>query len=158
MNGSLAFWTTALIDLLAIAALIAIGVRSIRRGQLARHRRCMKTATALVACFLVVYPIKLLQLGRERLAEWSDHAVAILRLHELCVLAMIVGGATALALSRRMHGDRNRLTRLPDAGLASSRVLTSHRRAGWSAAVAAGLAFLTAAIVLAGMYERAAAR
>jgi uncharacterized membrane protein YozB (DUF420 family) len=154
MNPSLAFWTAALINLLAIVALVAIGIRSIRRGKLPQHRRCMKTAAALVACFLGSYPLKVLWFGRERLPEWSEPAVAILRIHELCVFAMLVGGAIALILSRKMHRSRSELTRLPDAPLASSRTLRRHRRAGWSAAIAAGLAFLTAAIVLAGMYER----
>ena len=93
MNPSLAFWTAALIDLLAIVALVAIGIRSIRRGNLPQHRRCMKTAAALVACFLGIYPLKVLWFGRERLPEWSEQAVAILRIHELCVFAMLVGGA-----------------------------------------------------------------
>jgi uncharacterized membrane protein YozB (DUF420 family) len=155
MNPSLAFWTAALIDLLAIVALVAIGIRSIRRGRLSQHRRCMKTAAALVACFLGSYPLKVLWFGRERLFEWSGQAVAVLRIHELCVFAMLVGGVIALILSRKMHRSRSELTQLPDTPLASSRTLRNHRRAGWSAAIAAGFAFLTAAIVLVGMYERA---
>jgi hypothetical protein len=119
----------------------------------------MKRAAVLVACFFGIYPIKVLCFGRERLPEWSGQAVAVLRIHELCVFAMLVGGATALMLSRKMHRDRDRdrdqLTQLPDAALASSRTLRRHRVAGWTAATGAGLAFLTAAIVLAGMYERA---
>jgi hypothetical protein len=115
----------------------------------------MKTAATLVACFLGVYPLKLLWFGRERLSEWSGQAVLTLRIHEVCVFAMIVGGLTALILSRKMDPKRNRLTRLPDAPLASKRALSRHRIAGWTAAIGAGLAFLTAAIVLMGMYERA---
>jgi uncharacterized membrane protein YozB (DUF420 family) len=155
MNPSLAFWTTALINLLAVTALVAMGIRSIRRGNLSRHRRCMKTAAALVACFLGAYPLKLLWFGRERLSEWSGQAVVMLRIHEVCVFAMIVGGLTALILSRKMHHNRNRLTHLPDTPLASSCALQRHRMAGWTAAIGAGLAFITAAIVLLGMYERA---
>jgi uncharacterized membrane protein YozB (DUF420 family) len=155
MNPSLAFWTAALLDLLAIVTLVAIGIRNIRRGNLPQHRRCMKTAAALVVCFLGIYPIKVLWFGRERLPEWSGQAVAVLRIHELCVFAMLVGGVIALILSRKMHRNRRQLTQLPDAPLASSRTLRRHRRAGWTAAIAAGLALLTAAIVLAGMYERA---
>jgi len=155
MNPSLAFWTTALIDLLAIFALVAIGIRNIRRGNLSQHRRCMKAAAALVACFLGIYPIKVLWFGRERLADWSGQAVAILRIHEFCVFTMIAGGLTALILTRKMHRNRTQLIHLPDAPLASGRALQRHRTAGWIAAVGAGLAFLTAAIVLLGMYERA---
>jgi len=154
MNPSLAFWTAALVNLLAIVTLVAIGIRNIRRGHLSQHRRCMKTATALVVCFLGIYPLKVLWFGRERLYEWSELAVAVLRIHELCVLAMILGGASALILSRKMHRNRSELTHLPDAPLASGRTLARHRVAGWTAAIAAGLAFLTAAIVLLGMYDR----
>ena len=154
MNPSLAFWTAALINLLAIVALVAIGIRNIRRGNLSQHRRCMKSAAALVVCFFGIYPIKVLWFGRERLPEWSGQAVAVLRIHELCVFAMLVGGVVALILSRKMHSNRSQPTRLPDAPLASSRTLQSHRKAGWTAAIGAGLALLTAAIVIAGMYER----
>ncbi len=154
MNPNLAFWTAALINLLAIVTLVAIGIRNIRRGHLSQHRRCMKTAAVLVACFLGIYPIKVLWFGRESLPEWSGQAIAILRIHELCVFAMLLSGVVALILSRKMHRNRSELTHLPDAPLASSRTLRRHRKAGWTAAIAAGLAFLTAAIVLAGMYER----
>ncbi|MBW2691442.1 MAG: DUF420 domain-containing protein [Deltaproteobacteria bacterium] len=156
MNPSLVFWTAAIVILLAVTALVAVGIRSIRRGNLSAHRRCMKTAATLVTCFLGAYPLKLLWFGRERLSEWSGQAVLTLRIHEVCVFAMIVGGLTALILSRKMHPNRNRLTHLPDAPLASNRALTRHRIAGWTAAIGAGLAFLTAAIVLLDMYERAA--
>ncbi len=155
MIPNLAFWTAVLVDLLAIVVLVAIGIRSIRRGNLSRHRRCMKSSAVLVACFFGIYPLKLLWLGRERLPEWSGQAVAILRIHEFCVFAMLVGGLIALILSQKMHRKRNQLTHLPDAPLASSRILRRHRQAGWTAAIGAGLAFLTAATVLVGMYGRA---
>jgi uncharacterized membrane protein YozB (DUF420 family) len=155
MNPNLAFWTAALINLLAIVTLVALGIRNIRRGHLSQHRRCMKTAAVLVACFLGIYPIKVLWFGRESLPEWSGQAIAILRIHELCVFVMLLSGVVALILSRKMHRNRSELTHLPDAPLASSRTLSRHRKAGWTAAIAAGLAFLTAAIVLVGMYERA---
>jgi uncharacterized membrane protein YozB (DUF420 family) len=155
MNPNLAFWTAALINLLAIVTLVALGIRNIRRGHLSQHRRCMKTAAVLVACFLGIYPIKVLWFGRESLPEWSGQAIAILRIHELCVFAMLLSGVVALILSRKMHRNRSELTHLPDAPLASNRTLSRHRKAGWTAAIAAGLAFLTAAIVLVGMYERA---
>ena len=154
MNPSLAFWTAALINLLAIVTLVAFGIQNIRRGKLSHHRRCMKTAAVLVACFLGIYPIKVLWFGRERLSEWSGQAVAVLRIHEFCVFVMLVSGVIALILSRKMHRSRSRLTDLPDAPLASDRTLRRHRKAGWTAAIGAGLALLTAALVLAGMYER----
>jgi len=156
MNPSLAFWTAALVNLFAVTALTTIGVRAVRRGQLSKHRRCMKTAAVLVTCFLGAYPLKLLWLGREPISEWSGHAVAILRIHEVCVFTMTGAGLIALMLSRKLHRNRNRLIHLPDAPLGSRRALQRHRMAGWTAAIGAGLALLTAAIVLMGMYERAA--
>jgi len=158
MDPKLAFWTAALINLCVIASLIAIGIRAIRRRQLALHRRCLTTAAALVVGFLGVYPLKLLWLGPEPIGEWSGTDVLVLRIHEACVFAMVVGGLVAWSYSRKMHRDRNRWAQLPDAPLASSRTLRRHRRAGWTAAIGAGLALLTAAIVLVGMVERTAAR
>jgi len=155
MTPSLAFWTAALVNLLAIVILVAVGIRSIHNAQLSRHRRCMKTAAVLVAGFLGLYPLKVLCFGREALDEWSLQAIWILRIHELCVFALLAAGGGALMLSRKMHANRSRLVHLPEAPLASKRVLERHRTAGWTAAVSAGLAFLTAAMVLAGMYERA---
>jgi hypothetical protein len=78
----------------------------------------------------------------------------MLRIHECFVFAMIGGGLTAFILTRKMHRNRNQLNELPDSPLASSHTLRRHRKAGWTAAIGAGLAFLTAAIVLVGMYER----
>jgi len=158
MDAKLAFWIAALINFGAIAALVAIGIRSIRRGQLSRHRRCMKTAAGLVCGFLGVYPIKLLWLGAEPLVEWSEQDVLVLRIHEACVFAMLGAGAIAWLQTRKMDRSRNQSARLPEAPLASSRILRRHRRAGWLAATGAGLALLTAAIVLAGMVERAVVR
>ena len=121
MNPSLAFWTAALIDLLAVVVLIAIGVRSIRRGNLSLHRRCMKGAATLIACFLGIYPLKVLCFGREQLSEWSEPAVVILRIHEFCVFAMVVGGLTALILSRKMHSSRSQLAQLPQHGASAGK-------------------------------------
>ena len=140
MNPSLAFWTAALVNLLAIVILVTIGIRNIRLGNLSRHRRCMKGAATLVACFLGSYPLKVFFFGRERLSEWSEQAVTILRIHELCVLAMIVGGVAALLIARKMNRGRNQLTQLPDIPLASIPTLRKHRMAGWTAAIGAGLA------------------
>ena len=154
MEPKLAFWTAALMDLATITALVAVGVVSIRRGEVARHRRCMKSAATLVVAFVGSYLLKLALLGREQLSVWSDAAIQNLRLHELCVFAMIVGGILALHRARTMRNSRN-VTHDPAAPPAPPEVLRWHRRAGWTAAVAAGLGFATAAFVLLGMYGRA---
>ena len=155
MDPKLFFWTLALADLGVVCAVALFGIRYARSGEIARHKRAMKIASLLVLAFLGAYVLKLQFLGREDMSLWSTFDVWVLRIHELCVFAMLVGGVIALILSRKMHRSRSELTRLPDTPLASSRTLRNHRRAGWSAAIAAGFAFLTAAIVLVGMYERA---
>lgn len=51
-----------LISLAAISAIL-IGIRAIRRGDVSRHRRAMLAATALFACFLVLYLYRLILAG-----------------------------------------------------------------------------------------------
>ena len=153
MDPKIAFWTAAQINLLVIVVLVSVGIRSVRRGQVSRHRRCMKISAGLVAGFLVAYAIKVALLGKESLANWSETAVMNLRIHELCVLTMVTAGAVALLRARRMRDTRN-VSGLPSDPPAPDSTLSSHRRAGWTAAVGAGLGFATAAFVLAGMYRR----
>lgn len=153
MDPNIAFWTAALVNLLIIVALLAVGIRSIRRRQISRHHRCMKTAAWLVTAFLGSYLIKLALLGRESLARWSDAAVMNLRFHELCVVTMVAAGSVALLRARRMRGTRQ-ISGLPGDPLAPDSTLRGHRRAGWTAAIGAGLGFVTAVVLLAGMYRR----
>lgn len=154
MDPKLAFWTAALMDLAAIVTLVSVGVWSIRRRDVARHRRCMKTAGALVALFIGSYAVKLAVLGREQTSVWSDASIQNLRIHETCVLAMLVGGGIALRRARAMRDSRN-VTGDATAAPAPPGVLRWHRRAGWTAVVGAVLGFATAVFVLLGMYERA---
>ena len=156
MEAKLAFWSAALINMLFIVALSATGIVSVRRGNVARHRRCMKTAACLVAAFLTSYGIKLMLLGREDLGSWSAGAVWNLRAHETCVLAMVLGGAVALTRARRMRLTRN-VSLNPSHPAAPGSVVRWHRRAGWTATIGAVLGFATAAVVLAGMFERLSA-
>jgi uncharacterized membrane protein YozB (DUF420 family) len=153
MDPKLAFWTAALVNLLVIVALVIAGIRSIRRGQVSRHHRCMKASAWLVTAFLGSYAVKLALLGGESLARWSDAAVMNLRVHELFVATMVAGGSVALLRARRMRGTRQ-VTGLPGDPLAPDSTLQGHRRAGWTAAIGAGLGFVTAVILLAGMYRR----
>ena len=153
MDPKIVFWTAALTNLLLIVALVTVGIRSVRRGQVSRHRRCMKTSAWLVVAFLAAYGIKLAMLGRESLADWSQSAVINLRVHELFVLMMITGGITALLRARQMRGTCN-VSGLPADPPAPDSTIRWHRRAGWTAAISAGLAFATAVIVLVGMYGR----
>jgi uncharacterized membrane protein YozB (DUF420 family) len=154
MDPKLAFWTGALINMSAIVILAALGVRERRRGAIAAHRRRMLAAGALVGLFLAAYAVKLALLGREDRSSWGATSVWVLRIHELCVLTMVVAGGLAAARGRRLASTRN-ATGDPGHPVAPPRLSAGHRRAGWAAVVAAVLGFVTAAGVLAGMYRRA---
>lgn len=154
MDPKLIFWTLALVDLAAIAALALMGVRFARRGEIARHRRAMRISTGLVIAFLGAYLLKLRFLGREDMSVWSAVDVWVLRIHELFVLLMLVAGAIAWSQARRLARTRI-VTHDPDDPAPESSTLRLHRLAGRAAVVGAVLAFLLATAVLFGMYARA---
>ena len=154
MDGKLVFWTAAFLNMAAIVVLAGLGVRARRLGAIARHRRAMLTAAGLVALFLLAYALKLPLLGREDTASWSTADLWLLRVHELCVAVMLLAGALAASRARRLSRTRN-ATRRPEDPLAAPRTVRWHRGPGWTAVAAAVLGFLTAGLVLLGMYERA---
>ncbi|MDJ0850781.1 MAG: DUF420 domain-containing protein [Myxococcota bacterium] len=154
MDPNLLFWTGALANMGVVVALAALGVRQRRRGDVSAHRRSMKAAALLVALFVGAYALKLLFLGREALETWSPGAVWVLRVHELCVAVMLLGGVAAGLRARMLRRTRN-ATRDPADPVAPAGVASWHRRAGWAAVVAAALGLVTASFVLAGMYQRA---
>ena len=100
MDPKLLFWTGALANMVVIVALAAAAVRARRRGDIRRHRRGMLAAAALVGLFLLSYALKLVWLGREEIERWSVTDVWILRIHELCVLAMLFAGGTFSSVRR----------------------------------------------------------
>lgn len=154
MDSKLLYWTAAFANMLLVVALAGAGVRAIRRGRVFVHRRCMLLAAGLVIGFIVSYVLKVAFLGREELERWGAASVIVLRVHELCVFTMLVGGAVAGQRAFAMRGDpivRGAPTHLPR----TSRLRRWHRRAGWTALTAALLGVVTAAVVLAGMYGRA---
>jgi uncharacterized membrane protein YozB (DUF420 family) len=154
MDPRLAYWTFALVDMLGVVGFAAAGVSAVRRGEPTRHRRCMLTAAALVVLFVVSYVVKLAALGHEDLASWGALSIGVLRIHELCVLTMVVAGAIALSRSLRLRGSRN-FTLRPEDPPAPAASVRWHRGAGRTAVCAAALGFVLAACVLAGMYRRA---
>jgi uncharacterized membrane protein YozB (DUF420 family) len=154
VDAKLAYWTWALANLLAIVICAGIGVVRIRRGELRAHRRLMLTASALVGLFLASYVLKLQLLGREPLELWSAAQVTMLRIHELFVGLMLLGGALAGHRAWRMRASLRGASTLP-AATERGRDRRFHRRAGRAAVVAAVFGFLTAGVVLYGMYERA---
>jgi uncharacterized membrane protein YozB (DUF420 family) len=153
MDAKLAFWTLAFADMVLASALALRGAALARRGEHRRHARCMRAAALCVALFLAAYVAKLAFLGREALETWSPGAVALLRVHELCVLAMLAGGATALVLGRRL-GRSALVAAEAGAPAAPPRARRLHRLAGRTAVAGAVLGAATAALVLAGMYAR----
>ena len=154
MDPKLLFWTGALANMSVVVSLAALGVRARRRGDIARHRRLMLTGGALVSLFLLSYVVKLLCLGREDMDTWSSGAVWMLRVHETCVLVMLVAGCLAARRGLAMARTRN-VTHDPSDPPAAPERARGHRLAGWAAASAAAAGFLTACLVLFGMYERA---
>jgi uncharacterized membrane protein YozB (DUF420 family) len=154
LDPKVVYWTAAFVNLVVIAVLAVQGVRLAKAGEYPRHARAMRAAAVLVGAFLLSYVLKLVFLGREEPATWGRNAVWILRIHELCVLVMLIGGAAALALSRRLRGTKL-FTRAAADPAAPPALSKRHRLAGRSAVIGALLGAATAALVLAGMYARA---
>jgi len=156
MHPALLFWTAALVNLGVICATAILGVRCVRRGEIARHRRAMLVASLLVVPFLLSYLLKVAFLGREDMSVWSRFDVWVLRFHELFVVTMLVAGGFAWRQSRALEGTRL-VTRNPSDPDADPRALRIHRRAGWIAVLASIVGFALAIGVLAGMYQRVSA-
>lgn len=154
MDPKLWFWTLALLNMAAVVALATRGVRAIRAGEIAKHRRSMTAAGWLVAAFLASYVVKRVALGTEDLALWSDAARINLWVHEGFVAWLLVGGGASLVLGRRLARTR-RVTGRAEDPAPSAAQLRRHRRFGWSAVGASALGFATACGILAGMFGRA---
>jgi uncharacterized membrane protein YozB (DUF420 family) len=155
LDPKLWFWTVALANMAAVVALAARGVRAIRRGDVAAHRRSMIAAGWLVAAFLGSYLAKRAALGGEDLAAWGQAARVNLWVHESFVLTMLLAGGAALALGRGLAHTR-RVTGAPADPAATPQQIRRHRRFGWLAVAASAFGFLTACGILAGMFARAA--
>jgi uncharacterized membrane protein YozB (DUF420 family) len=153
LDPNAAFWTGAFANMLLVVGLAWFGALSARAGRLRRHRRSMLTACWLVLLFVVSYGFKLALLGREHLEVWSATDVGILRFHESCVAVMLVAGATALHLARRL-GLRDRIAAGAGPADVSASGLRLHRRAGWTCIAAATLGVVSSGVVLIGMYAR----
>ncbi|HXX48145.1 MAG TPA: DUF420 domain-containing protein [Myxococcota bacterium] len=150
VDAKVLYWTAALLNMVAAFGCAIAGVLRIRRGEVATHRRAMKTAALLVVLFLISYLLKVEALGRERLELWEPRFVAVLRMHETFVGAMVLAGALALSLASGLG-----LVRIGRAAPGRRTFgARAHRWAGWTAIVSCALGVATAAYVLYGMYAR----
>ena len=156
MDPKILFWAAALLNLGVLCGFGLLGVRYARRGEIARHRQNMKIASLLILVFLAAYVLKVVFLGREDQSVWSSLDVWVLRIHELFVVFMLVGGSIAWRQGRKLEGTRI-ATRDPADPVPDPKVLQTHRRAGWTAVLGGVLAFFMAIGVLAGMIARAGA-
>jgi len=114
----------------------------------------MTAAAWLVAAFLVSYLAKRFWAGTEDLAVWTLASRINLYVHESFVTTMLLAGATALLLGRRIARTRRVTGRAEDPAPTAAQ-LRRHRRFGWVAITAAALGLLTACGILAGMFGRA---
>jgi uncharacterized membrane protein YozB (DUF420 family) len=151
LDPKVAYWTGALVNMVAAFGIAAFGVSRIPRAEVPRHARAMKTAVALVVLFVVSYAVKLRVLGREALELWEPRFIQVLRFHETCIAVMLVAGGAALylATTRRLAE-----TPAPEQLAQRARVARIHRACGWTALVACGLGAVSAGYVLYGMYAR----
>jgi uncharacterized membrane protein YozB (DUF420 family) len=153
MDAKLLFWSTALANLAVICGLAVTGVRFARRGEIARHRRAMKTASWLILAFLGAYLAKVGFLGREDQSVWTRLDVWVLRIHELFILIMGIAGGVAWRQGRRL-ALTVLVTHNPEDPEPDTAVMRTHRLAGWTAVISSLLAFVFATGVLAGMIAR----
>jgi uncharacterized membrane protein YozB (DUF420 family) len=157
LDPRLAYWTAAWLNMALIVALGFAGLRQASRQNYGAHRRLMLSASWLVVGFVASYAVKLFALGREALETWESSYVHVLRVHELCVAILVVGGALALwkalqlGLPVRSARDEASARTAPETLFRGIRL---HRRAGFVAIGSASFGLLTAAYVLYGMWTR----
>jgi len=148
MDPKLTFWTAAMPIFAGIVGTAFAGWRAIRREDVQAHKRYMTASVCLVLFFVAAYVAKVLFLGKEDLWLWSSGDRAVLWTHETFVFSMVVAGTIARLLARKLDPDR-------EGAVEGPRTRTRHRWAGRTAITASALGFLTAVLVLAGMFDRA---
>ena len=149
MDPRLWFWSAAFADLTAVLVLGLLGLRRIRAGEWRAHRNRMLAASALIGVFLIAYLLKVQWIGHEDLSRWSSFQIAVLRIHEIGIAAMLGGGAYAGYRAWRFRTTLPAGPLLTDGAGAADR--SAHRWAGRVALVGTALAWATAALLLIGM-------
>jgi uncharacterized membrane protein YozB (DUF420 family) len=153
MDGKLAFWAVAFLNLAAVLVLGLRGAWLARQGRIPAHRRTMLSACALVVLFLGAYLAKTHWLGHEDVARWSLAHRWNLRVHETAVAVMLTAGTLALLRGRRLRRTSRFSGEAADPP-APPALLRGHRRAGRVALLAALLGLATASGILVGMIAR----
>ena len=151
-DAKLIYWTGSFVNFALVVGCAVAGVRRVRSGNVTGHRRMMRASVALVGLFLISYLLKVLLVGREDRAAWTDASLYILYEHECCIALMIIAAGVGLSRARRFGELRDGDVRAPEARDQDRRV---HRIVGRVAVVASTMALLTAGGVLAGMFARA---
>jgi uncharacterized membrane protein YozB (DUF420 family) len=155
MDPRLIYWSCALLVLFLMVAAALLGWWYGRRRNFRRHRLLMNASILLCLLFLVSYVWKVVWLGKEDLSVWSRNDLLVLRIHELLVGAMLVLGGGARFLSGRFSRWILPSGHLSSTGEVRRRDLRLHRRMGQIAILISAAALFTAALILAGMYQRA---
>ena len=140
--SKLIFWSFAFFCLSMTSLSWLVGFRLIRRGEIERHKRAMKTGGCFIVLFLLSYVAKLLFLGREDLDLWSSSALWTLRIHEVFMLVVLLGGGIAFTLASRFRGS-------------TDKARSWHRRLGRAAVISSVFGLATAFLVLLSMFQRA---
>lgn len=144
MDPKLAFWTGTTVFFTATLICAGMGWRAILRGEIESHRRYMNASIGMILFFVGAYVVKVFTLGKEDIWSWTAGARAILWTHESIILIMLITGAAARWMARRLPEDQDPTLR------------RRHRLSGRGALVAGVLALLTALFVLANMFRVAA--
>jgi uncharacterized membrane protein YozB (DUF420 family) len=150
MDPKLLFWTGALVNMWLIVAIACSGIAKVRSGDEGCHQRRMLSAGSLVVLFVLAYGLKLLFLGREDLDQWQEWAVILLRIHEVFVFGMIVGGTRAASLMCKV---RKLEAQTPEDG-AIQVLRVTHGKTGKFTFVSCLGAAITASGVLLSMFLR----
>ena len=146
---NLFFWNSAFL-LFSLQLLIGFrGAYYACIGNWQKHHRFMNQASFLVIVFLIGYSFKVLLLGKENKSLWNPADFLVFYAHEAFVFIMISAGVGAQIFARRFLGSR------PYIKSHTSKLLRrTHTNLGRIALVSASFAWITAGLILFGMFKR----
>ena len=148
MNTLLIFWVFAYFLMFGLLATAIIAVRFARLGKLDAHAKWMNITVFLVILFVLSYGGKLLFLGRESLEIWEPAYVIVLRIHEFFIALMLIFGTLARLRARSFKRPLEKTNE-------QNNQRKNHKKWGKIALISTGCGWLTAGILLYGMFDRA---